>query len=341
MKRMFLGKMSNRISFSLLCLALLTIILSSAVLPEERVKLKVAIAPFLSYAPFFVGIEERYFAEEGIDIEFVRFRIHGDQLPALAQGQIDVAGGTVSAGFFNAVARGMKLRIVADRGHTSQGSGYTGIIVRKDLYDEGELRCRADLRGKKVALGTVGGGAHFYLGRALEEAGLTFDDIEIVRLGFTDAIQALKTGGIDAAVSAEPLITVAERAGVVVRLESYGDYFPNQQEIVVFYGPNLLEKAHDVGRKFMLAYLKAVKTYNQGKTPRNIEIIQKYTKLDKDLLEECFWPVINDNGEVFTHSILAYQDWLYEKGFVDSKVKPEEMIDTSFIDWANEELSGE
>jgi len=308
---------------------------------RELISLKVALLPFLSFAPFFIAIEEGYFAEQGLEIEFIRFKTDGEHLVPLSRGMIDVAGGVVTAGFLNAVARGMNLQIVADKGHVDKGGGYTGMLVRKDLWEKGELVTLTDLEGRKIALGMVGSSSQYNLELAFGSIGLKFEDVEIVYMGFPDMIEALKRGAIDAASMGEPLLTKAEELGAAVRFKPYQEVLPARQIGVVFFGPNLLEKRPDIGKKFMLAYLKAVRIYNQGKTSRNLEVIAKYTKLDQQVLKKCIWPSINSDGQVLMERIMDMQDWLYEKGFVDSKVKPEEMIDTSFIDWANKELSGE
>ena len=308
---------------------------------REPISLKVALLPFLSFAPFFIAIQEGYFAEQGLEIEFIRFKTDGEHLVPLSQGMIDVAGGAVTAGFFNAVARGMNLQIVADKGHVRKGGGYTGMLVQKDLWEKGELVTLADLEGRKVALGNVGGSSQYNLELVLKSIGMKLEDIETVYMGLPDMVEALKRGAIDAAVTGEPLLTRAEELGAGVRFKPFQQALPTRQIGVVYFGPNLLEKRPDIGKKFMLVYLKAVRIYNQGKTSRNLEVIAKYTKLDQQVLKKCIWPSINSDGHVLMGRIMDMQDWLYEKGFVDNKVKPEEMIDTSFIDWANEELSGE
>jgi len=313
----------------------------AATTEREPISLKVALLPFLSFAPFFIAIEEGYFAEQGLEIEFIRFRTDGEHMVPLSQGMIDVAGGVVTAGFLNAMARGMNLQIVADKGHQKKGGRYAGMLVRKDLWDKGELTTLADLKGRKVAVGMVGGASQYNLEIALKEAALRLDEVEIVYMGFPDMIEALKMGAVDAANMGEPVLTKAEELGIAVRFKAYQEALPARQIGVVFFGPNLLEKRPDIGKRFMLAYLKGIRTYNEGRTPRNLEIVQKYTKLDQKILKKSVWPCLNSDGQVLMGPILDMQDWLYENGFVDSKVEAKDMMDTSFIEWANEELSRE
>jgi len=308
---------------------------------EEPVSLKVALLPFLSFAPFFIAIEEGYFAKEGLGIEFVKFPVGGQEILSLAQGTIDVVAGAIKAAFIEAVARGINLKVVAGKGRTQRGVGYVALVVRRDLWEEGKLTTLSDLKGKRVAIGPAAGGSHYHLGLVLQKAGLSLEDVELVHLHQPIIVEALHTGAVDAAHLTEPLIGKAEDLGAVVRLANVGDELPVQQIGVISFGPTLLEKRPDLGRKFMLAYLKGVRLYNQGKISRNLEILKKYTKLDEELLKRCKWPVIDSEAKIVAQGIHARQDWLYEHGFLDTKMKMEDLIDTSFIEWASEKLSRE
>ena len=68
-------------------------------------KVKVLILPYISSAPYFIGIEEGYFEEQGIEVEVVNLVSTEEVMPALASGQVDVASGLLSAGMLNAIAR--------------------------------------------------------------------------------------------------------------------------------------------------------------------------------------------------------------------------------------------
>ena len=50
----------------------------------------------------------------------------------LGTGQLDAGAGSASAGLYNAVARGIKIKIVADKASSAPGYGATKILVRKD-----------------------------------------------------------------------------------------------------------------------------------------------------------------------------------------------------------------
>jgi NitT/TauT family transport system substrate-binding protein len=89
----------------------------------------------------------------------------------------------------------------------------------------------------------------------------------------------------------------------------------------------------------MVANLKAVRQYNQGKTKRNLDILAKHTGLDRELLEEVCWPAIRNNGQIHIESVMDYQAWAMKKGFLDKEVAPNQFWDPRFIDYANKVLN--
>ena len=64
-------------------------------------------------------MEEGYFQEAGLDVEVVTFARAGEALPALAQGQLDVAAINVGSAALNVMAREAQIRVVASlsQGH--------------------------------------------------------------------------------------------------------------------------------------------------------------------------------------------------------------------------------
>ena len=72
--------------------------------------------PFLSYAPFFVAQAEGFFADEGLEVEFVSISRAAVALPALVHGDIDVFAARVMPSFLNLIARGGQIRFVASKG---------------------------------------------------------------------------------------------------------------------------------------------------------------------------------------------------------------------------------
>ena len=109
----------------------------------QTATVRVALVQAVSDAPFFIADKKGYFAQEGIRVTFSVLR---EMIAPLGTGQLDVGGTSTSAGLFNAVERGINIKIVADKGSTPPGYGYQPILVRKDLVESGKVKSFADFK---------------------------------------------------------------------------------------------------------------------------------------------------------------------------------------------------
>ncbi len=106
--------------------------------------------------------------------------------------------------------------------------------------------------------------------------------------------------------------------------------------VLSVFGPNLLVDHPDVGQRFMVAFLKGLAKYNEGKTPRNLEIIAQYTQLSTDEIDQACWQMMDPAGDFNVDSIIAFQDWAISKGYMETAVTAEQLFDPSFIEYARE-----
>ena len=88
----------------------------------------------------------------------------------------------------------------------------------------------------------------------------------------------------------------------------------------------------------MVAYLKTMRQYNQGKTERNLEIIAKHTDLDKDILKQACWPTFRESGKINIQSLFDFQAWAVEQDYLAGTIKEDRFLDSRFIEHANRVL---
>jgi NitT/TauT family transport system substrate-binding protein len=305
--------------------------------PEEA-NLRVLVLPFLSFAPFFIAEEEGYFAEQALEVEFVRMEGSVEAIPALAQGDLDVVAGTLNVGLLSAISRGSSVRFVADKGYFAPtGCTATGFLARRTLIAGGELNSPAQMKGRRLAM-DVAKTEGYFLETLLEPAGLTLDDVIADDLPSPVLSEALERGTIDIAHVSEPWITRILRAGHAELWMRGQEIVPDFQFAVVSYGPTLLDERRDIGNRFMVAYLKAVRRYNEGKTERNVEILAEHAGLDPELLKQACWPSLRDDGSIDVQSVLDFQGWAVEKGYLDDPIAEDQFWDPSFVEYANQVL---
>lgn len=304
----------------------------------ETYHLKIALLPYITDSPFFFAYEEGYFAEQGFEVEFVRFEKPADTLPALIAGDIDVATVMPIPGVFNAIAGGGTLKVVAEKGYFEPTAcAYSGLVASTDLMESGKLDDPANWAGLKIST-ERGAAVEYAIDLLLQQNGLTLADIEIVDMPITSRGEALTNEAIDVAGAGEPWITRMTNSGAGLLWKGFGELLPNFSFGDIVFGPTFLTDHREVGQRFMIAYLKGVAQYNQGKTPRNLEIIAQYTQLTPEEIEQTCWQVMHADGQVNVQSFLDFQTWAVAKGYVATPVTAEQIYDPSFLEYAWEFL---
>jgi len=305
---------------------------------QETAKLKVMIQPFITFAPFYIAQEEGYYAEQGLGVELISVTVNQEILPALSSGQVDVSSGLISAGLLNAIGRGGNFKIVADKGYVDPDScDNYALVARRDLAEAGTFESAADLQGHTVNV-VPATFLEYYLSTLLETGGLTMDDIAISDVPVPAQPEAFEQKTLELALNSEPWITRFTDAGHRPVLTPPSELVPGAEAAVVLYGPTLLEENEDVANRFMTAYLKAVRQYNQGKTPRNVELLAEFSEIDPEFLERMCWPALQTSGELNVQAVLDFQDWAIEAGHLDNAISAEQFYDGRFVSHANSVL---
>lgn len=154
--------------------------------------LKIAYSDWPGWVAWEIGIQKGWFAEAGVNVEFVWFE-YVPSMDAFGAGRVDAV--TITNG--DALVIG--------------SSGAPGVGIMINDYSNGNdmvvarpgIESVADLKGKKVGV-EVGFVGHLLLMNALTSAGLTDKDITIVNVPTDQTPQLLQAGGADAIVAWQP-----------------------------------------------------------------------------------------------------------------------------------------
>jgi NitT/TauT family transport system substrate-binding protein len=307
-------------------------------LPQETV-VKVGMKQVVSDAGILIGMAKGYYKDLGIKIEPVQFNSGQEMINQLASGQLDVAAAVTTSGLMNAMSRDIPVKIVADKGVNVPDKGYYRLVVRKDLINE--IKDYKDLKGRKIAVVGTASMDEIYLERCLQKGGLTLKDIdEQVIRAFPDMLVALSNKSIDAAMVIEPFVTVGLAKGIIEPWKDPQDYDPDAQIAILVYGMSMTKRP-DVANRFMTAYLKAARDYNDAffkniNKAEIIDILTKYSVVKDAALYEKMYPVgLNPDGYVRTKGIKADLDWYKLNKLLKSPdIKVEDTLDNQYVDFA-------
>ncbi len=311
-------------------------------LAQGAARVRMGVLGVLPEAGIFVALDQGYFREQGIELETTQFDSAARMVPALGTGQLHAGDGSHSAGLFNAVARGIPIKLVADAASGPAGYSVVSLMFRRDLADSGQVQSPADLRGRRVALPARGIPTEVLLSYWLRPAGLRVDDVEIVEMGFPDQLPAFSSHNIDATVIPEPFETRLADQGLATVYQHSDAIYPGFQVAEVMYGAGFAQDQPDVANRFMTAYLRGVRVYNDGfvkgdAAARQLTIaalIQNTPVKDAALYDRMALTALDPDGRINVTSLAADQDYWLASGAQQTRIDLNALVDYSFADAA-------
>jgi NitT/TauT family transport system substrate-binding protein len=239
--------------------------------PEQTTdRVKVAVLPFFSIVPFHIAAEEGYFAEQNLDVEFIRLGRDQEIMTSLARGEVDVASGMVTLNELNLAATGVRIRMIASLSSlASEHCAFAAVLAHREHLESGALQDREQIRRLRFDVNVLMPHG-YWLDELLLPLDLTTDDLDLVELPPPASIQAIVNGSIDVTVLSEPFVSLPMESEEVVVWERVGRIAPEYPFSVVKYGPTILDERPEVGERFAVAMLKAVRQFNLGKTARKL-----------------------------------------------------------------------
>jgi len=139
-----------------------------------------------------------------------------------------------------------------------------------------------------------------------------------------------------------------DRQGLTARFATVGSFYPNQQAAVVCYGAQFATRRPDLGHRFMRAYLRGVRDYNdvlhEGRIAgRNaeevVDAIARYSVTkDRDLIKSVIPAALHPDGEINVDGLARDLAFIKTLGLVRSNVSVADVVDMSFAKAAVAEL---
>ena len=127
--------------------------------------IKVGTVRSMANAAILMAMEKGYFKEVGIKVELEDLQSSATAMASLAQGQLNIIAGGVSAGYFNALEKNLPIIITVDRVTTPIRHN---LMIRADLKDQ--IKEIKDLKGKVIASNAPGSISTYEIGKILAKA---------------------------------------------------------------------------------------------------------------------------------------------------------------------------
>ncbi|MDS9998332.1 aliphatic sulfonate ABC transporter substrate-binding protein [Bacillus atrophaeus] len=280
-----------------------------------------------SLSPLLIAKEKGWFEEtfekEGIKVKWTEFQSGPPQFEGLAADKLDfsqVGNSPVISG----QAAGISFKEI---GLSQDGLKANGILVKKDSG----IHNLKDLKGKKIAVAKGSSGFDF-LYKALDQAGLSADDVNIIQLQPDEATSAFENGAVDAWSIWEPYLsiqTLKHEAKIIANGESTDLYSPG----FTLVRTKFADEYPDEVVRFLKVYDKAV-AWQKKHIEEAADLYADIKNLDTEVVKN----VLNNTeplNEVINDDIIKAQqetaDFQYRTKAINKKIDVKEVVDNSFI----------
>ena len=271
----------------------------------------------------FVTQEAGLYAKHGLDAEVITMNGSGISSKALIGGSIDIAP-IATPTVINADLAGADMAILA---HTMPG-------VVHALMVKPEIKRVEDLKGKKIAVSTLGSLTDFLVRYIAKKKGLNPDrDLTLIQTGGdSDRIVALKAGVVDGAAMGHPGYGMAQKLGFSMLWDSAKEVDYPWMEITTRRAN--IKADREMITNYMKAHLEGIALFKRDASFGR-KVIKKILKINDDEL-------INESYEIFAKRFIAapYPNLAGMKTSYEYvaatrpdvwKHKPEEFADSSFV----------
>jgi NitT/TauT family transport system substrate-binding protein len=276
-------------------------------------KISVGVIPIVDVAPIYLGQEQGFFSDRGIDLELVQTTGGAASVPGVIAGDFQYSFANITSVLL-ASSTGLPLRVIAE-GNSSTGdeaADFAGIVVPPGS----DITSPKQLEGKTVAVNNLKNIGEITIRKAIEDDGGNPDNVKFAELAFPDMPAALANAQVDAAWLVEPFFTVAKQAGNVLISSNLataapdltiGTYFTTEQQIKE--NPELTQNFQDAIQESL--------QYASDNPDEVRRILLTYTKIDPAVAEALTLPAFPQ--DVNADSVRAIADLMVKYGMTEKK----------------------
>jgi NitT/TauT family transport system substrate-binding protein len=282
---------------------------------------KVGLLPIVDVAPIYLGVEEGFFEDEGIDLEIVTAQGGAAIVPSVLTGDFQFGFSNVTS-LLLAADKGIGIDVAAAGAYTTgeKGNDCCAVVVSEDS----DIAVAADLAGRTVSVNTLNNLGDTTVRHAVERAGGNPSEVKFVEIGFPDAPAALASGQVDAAWLAEPALSMALSQGAVPISWTNVEVDPDLMVSVYFTSDELAAENPQLVEDFTRAMNRSLE-YAAENPDAARAIINTYIQIPEATVNELRLP--RWAPEINTESLSLLGDLAQKDGLLTNPVDVNYLVD--------------
>lgn len=267
-------------------------------------------------AALFVADAQGKFQENGINTKLVQFNNGGDLMTAMASGEVDVGYVGITP-VLSSIEKGVPVKVIS----AAQTEG-SGIVVAKNS----DISSVADFAGKKVATPGEASIQHMLLTYYLDQNGMSIDDVKVSAMKVPSMNDALKTNKIDAMITFEPYVSIAEKNGAEVLVDS-AEILPNHPCCVVVASDKFIKDHPNETAKIVEIHKNATDFINNN-TDEAAGLLPSDIVSDVEVEKKALagFPLISGLDDDFKQDVLDFMDLEVDLGVLKQPISQDKIF---------------
>ncbi|SOD93091.1 ABC transporter substrate-binding protein [Blastococcus haudaquaticus] len=289
---------------------------------QEVRELRVGVIPIVDVAPIYLGVEQGFFEDRGMDVELVPGSGGAAAVPGVVSGDYDFSFGNVTSVLL-AGSEGLPLRIVANGVATTGDpeTDFSGVVVPGDSA----IQDASGLQGRTVAVNNLKNIGEVTIRKAIEDAGGDPSDVNFVELPFPEMPAAVAGGDVDAAWVVEPFLTVSKNQGSRSILAPFAEPIENLTVACYFTTEQMLQEDPELVDEFQAAMEESL-TYANENPDEVRRIILTYTQVPPEAAEAIALPSFP--AEIDVESVETVAELMQEFGITSEQADVDSLLAT-------------
>ncbi|MCC3291868.1 ABC transporter substrate-binding protein [Arthrobacter sp. zg-Y1110] len=289
----------------------------------DLVSIEVGVIPIVDVAPIYLGVEQGFFEDEGLELTLTLAQGGAAIVPAVTSGQMAFGFSNVTS-MIVGKSKGLPLQMVAP-GASTTGDVDADFASVMTLPGSG-IEEIADLAGKRVGVNTLNNISDSTMSEAVKQAGGDYESIEFVEMQFPDMPAQLDGGNVDAIAAVEPFVTITEAQGAVPVFSNYAEPIKDLTVAVYFTSDQYAQENPETMEKFVRAMTASLE-YADSNPDEVRAVLPTYTSLEPDVIEELTLP--RYYGEINQDSLEEVMRISLDRGLIEEEPNLEELLPRS------------
>lgn len=248
----------------------------------ELTPMSVGVLPIVDNAAIYLGDQEGFFEDAGLDLTLEQAQGGAALLPAVMSDEMDFGFSNVTS-LLIAESQGLDVEILAGGSATTGDpeEDFAAVVVPEDS----EIEDITDLEGAEIAVNTLSNISDSTISAAVEAEGGDPSSIDYVEMPFPDMPGALSNGTVDAAAAVEPYQSITQNDGARAIFSNYAYPVEDLTVATWFSSNDYVKQNPEVVEAFTEAMAESQR-YADENPDAVREILPSYTDLEEDVIEQ-------------------------------------------------------